>query len=69
MSEELVGHRVTYHGEHGDVPAWVVEYDAGHAEGDYRIGGFTNQKMRDAGQADVFNFRSVVGTEQGAFSV
>lgn len=63
-----VGEAVIYHSEHGDVPAVVVEYVEGRESGDYRIGGFWNTAGKDAGQGDVFNVRSVVGGEQGAFS-
>jgi hypothetical protein len=68
MAAIKVGHQVVYHSEHGDVPAWVIEYDEGHAAGDYRIGGFSNQAALDAGQGPYFNTRSVFGEEQGAFS-
>jgi hypothetical protein len=68
MAAIRVGHQVVYHSEHGDVPAWVIEYDEGHPSGDYRLGGFTNQAQKDAGGGDVFNLRSVYGEERGAFS-
>lgn len=65
----LVGAKGTYHDEHGDVPAWVIEYDAGKESGDYLVGGFTSAKAHAAGQGDVFRVWTVLGSEQGAFTV
>lgn len=68
MAAIKVGHKGTYHSEHGDVPCWVVEYEEGRDEGDYRVAGFWNTKAKQAGQGDTFSVRSVYGTERGAFS-
>lgn len=64
-----VGTVVIWHSDYGDVPAWVIEYEEGRPEGDYRIAGFTNTAMKEAGAGVVFNVRSVFGEEHGAFSV
>ena len=69
MEAIKVGATGIYHSEHGDVPCTVIEYDEGKPGGDYRIAGFWNTKGKEAGQGDVFNVYSVVGEEQGAFSV
>lgn len=63
-----VGHRVTYHSEHGDLTAWVTDYEPGRDQGDYRIAGFNNAAAEAAGQGPTFARWSVVGDEQGAFS-
>lgn len=68
MAGIAAGHKGTYHSEHGDVPCWVVEYEAGRDEGDHRVAGFTNTAQRKAGAADTFNVWTVVGDEQGAFT-
>lgn len=62
------GHPGTYHSEHGDVPAWVIEYHAGRDEGDHLVGGFVNAAGHAAGQGDVFRVWTVVGDEKGAFT-
>lgn len=69
MPAITVGHKGTYHSEHGDVPCWVVEYDEGREGGDYLIAGFWNSAAKAAGQGDTFSLHSVVGHEQGAFSI
>lgn len=68
MAAVKAGHKAVYHSEHGDVPAWVIEYDEGREQGDYLIGGFWNTAGREAGRGDTFVVRSVVGHEQGAFT-
>jgi len=68
MAGIAIGKKVTYHSEHGDVPAWVIEYEAGRDAGDHLVAGFTNAGMHAAGGGDVFRHWSVVGDEQGAFS-
>lgn len=68
MAAVTVGHKGIHHSEHGDVPCWVVEYDEGREGGDYLIAGFWNEAGRTAGGGDTFSRRSVVGSEQGAFT-
>jgi hypothetical protein len=69
MADTDVGKKGTYHSEHGNVPCWVVEYEAGKDEGDHRIAGFCNTAMKQAGSGDVFNTWSQVGSAEGQFSL
>jgi hypothetical protein len=62
------GTQVLYHSEHGDFPAWVVEYVAGRDEGDHFVAGWTTPEAQKAGQGPYFADWSVVGHEHGAFS-
>ena len=64
MADTDVGKRGTYHSEDGDVPCWVLQYEAGRENGDHQIAGF-----KAGGGEDTFKTWTVVGTEQGAFSV
>jgi len=65
MSDLDVGKLGTYHSEDGDIPCLVIAYVAGRDGGDHLIGGFHVA----AGKGDVFREWTVVGTEQGAFTV
>jgi hypothetical protein len=51
------------------VPGWVVEYEAGRPQGDHRIAGFSNSDQKEAGEGDVWNVWSVVGSKRGSFKV
>ena len=65
-----VGTKVNYEYHEGDhVPAFVVEYQEGKDEGDYRLGGFCNSAQKAEGQGDVFNLWSVLGSGQGSFQL
>lgn len=64
MADTDVGKEGTYHAESGDVPCWVLAYEAGREKGDHQIAGF----KAGAGE-DTFKKWTVVGTEKGAFSV
>lgn len=61
------GKKGTFHTEHGDVPCWVVEYEAGRDGGDHLVGGFSLDAMRET-SGDTFLRWSVVGDEEGAFT-
>lgn len=67
MAGLQVGTKGTYHSEHGDVPGWVIEYEAGRDAGDHLIGGFSNSAMRTS-SGDTYLRWAVVGDEAGAFS-
>ena len=69
MADTDVGKKATFHSEHGDVPCWVVEYEAGRDAGDHRIAGFCNSAMKKAGGGDVFNTWSQTGDGQGLFTL
>lgn len=68
MAGVTPGKRGTYHSEHGDVPCWVIEYEAGRDGGDHHVGGFTSAAQHNAGQGDVFRVWTTVGDKQGEFT-
>lgn len=69
MSDLDVGKKVTYHSEYGPLVGWVADYVAGKDEGDHLIWGPYNQAGREAGQGNTYSVWSVVGSEQGAFTI
>lgn len=65
MADTDVGKRGTFHSEDGDVPCWVIKYVAGRDGGDHLVAGFEAAH----GKGDTFRVWTVVGKEQGAFTV
>lgn len=58
----------TYHSEHGDVPAWVVEYKAGRDSGDHYVAGFSLPGEMAHVNGPTFGHWTQIGSKQGQFS-
>lgn len=69
MSDLDVRKKGTYHSQWGPLVAWVTDYEAGRDGGDHRVAGFTNTAAQAAGQGPTFDRWTIIGHDEGEFSV
>jgi hypothetical protein len=68
MAADDVEKKFTFHSPHGDVACWVTEYQAGKDAGDHHIAGFSNSKMKAAGEGDTFSRWAQFGPDESQFN-